>query len=618
MILAATVMPVSAVAPSISAWETILSVDSTGAAEEDHFPEAIVSGQTIHTVWTASIGFDLHHLCYRRSLDGGASWQERVILLDYDYDNWPNMMTGETTRLAVDGDNVHVIQLRFVSGWHYELDYFRSTDSGATFEPKRTIARGRDGFPITTPRLSAGGGRVAVAYGYLPNWYSDSRGCMLLSNDNGDTFTVTEVLDNSNSVYGYSYTCLDIKRTADKIVSIWRVSDGSKVLAVTSTDGGTTCRGVALTSLVSQMWSVNSDGMRPQLCALTGETMHLAWLQRNESGRAAFFYARSLDGGVTFETARDLSEGTIGSDEIRGGRMIMAAQGTHVYLCYVANASGGVWLRSSNNSGASFGVARPLHIPASNMLGNGEFPSLTIDPADASGASAWHAFAVPSGYGGCSASAIGRTTDGGATFAPLVMPAHPWAWGNGHPRSFQLLPVGSSGGTHWTMLYVGSRPGYDGDLFARRFVPEPGPSATNQVLHCAPDPSLTRYDMVEVPAVASLQLSNTLSAELWVRLVPFPRRPKQAGEPGRAQARLTASADVPQEPNMVSSGCHESKIITQSHIRLSKSERTSPRRLRACRRGPQGPLCRSRLCQTQTRSPHLRRQRRHPESCLPR
>jgi hypothetical protein len=523
MILAAAVMPVSAVSPSISPWETILSVDSTGAAEEDHFPEAMVSGQTIHTVWTASIGFDLHHLCYRRSLDGGATWQQRVILLDYDYDNWPNMMTGETTRLAVDGDNVHVIQLRSVSGWHYEIDYFRSTDGGATFEPRRTIASSEQYWIFGGARITAGGGKVAVAFSLRPNWYSDPSGHLLLSGDNGATFTHQTILGNSYAPYDWnsgSFDCIDIKRTADKIVSIWRTNGSPRFIAVTSTDGGLSFHTPGLSSQVSEAWSVNSDAMRPQLCALTGETMHAAWLQRNASGRIAFFYARSLDGGLTFETERDLSEGTIGSEEIRGGRMLMVAQGTHVYLCYVANASGGVWLRSSNDSGATFGAARPLHIAASNMLGNGEFPSLTIDPADASGASAWFAFAVPSGYGGCSASAIGRTTDGGATFAPLVMPAHPWAWGNGHPRSFQLLPVGSSGGTHWTMLYVGSRPGYDGDLFARSFVPQPGPSATNQVLHCAPDPSLTRYDMVEVPAVASLQLSNTLSAELWVKLAP--------------------------------------------------------------------------------------------------
>jgi hypothetical protein len=503
-----------AVSPSISPWETILSVDSTGVAEEDHFPEAIVSGQTIHTVWTASIGYNLHHLCYRRSLDGGATWQDRVIIQDYGTDSDPLLRSGDTTRLAVDGNYVHVIQLRSVPGWHYEIDYFRSTDGGATFEPKKTIATSGQYWIFAVPRIAAGGGKVAVAFSMRPNWYTNPSGHLLLSGDNGATFAATPVINNT---YGGSYDCIDIKQTADKIVSIWRV-DGARVLAVTSANGGANCHIVALSSLTTQSLNVNPDYMRPQLCAVTGDTLHTAWLQRNADGRFAFFYARSLDGGVTFEAARDLSEGTIGTEEIRSGRVMMVAQGTHVYLCYVANGSGGVWLRSSADSGATFGAAVPLHLPGSSFLGNGEFPNLTIDPQDATGATAWFAFAVLSGYSGVSASAVGHTTDGGATFAPLLAPAHPWAWGNWIPQSFLLLPVNRPTGTVWTMLYVGTRPGYDGDLFARRFTPEPGPTPNNKVLHFAPLASTQRYDMLEVPSVPALQLSNTLTAEMWVKI----------------------------------------------------------------------------------------------------
>ena len=510
------VMPLQAISPSISPWETILSVDSTGVAEEDHFPEAIVSGQTLHTVWTASIGTTLHHLCYRRSLDGGITWQNRMILQDYNSDSSSQLRSGDTTRLAVDGDYVHVIQLRSVPGWHYEIDYFRSTDGGATFESKRTIASSDQAWWYSVPRIAAAGGKVAVAFSQRPNWYTNPSGILLLSGNNGGTFAAAQALNNS---YGGSYDCLDIKRTADKIVSIWRIDSGG-VMAVTSIDGGATFHAVAPSPLTTLTWPVNPDYMRPQLCAITGDTLHVAWLQRNASNRNAFFYARSLDGGLTFEAARDLSEGTIGTEYIRDGRVVMQARGSHVYLCYVANGSGGLWLRSSADSGATFGAAVPLHIPGSSFLGNGDFPNLTLDPADATGATARYVFAVPSGYAGVSASAIGHTTDGGATFAPLLAPAHPWVWGNWHPNSFQLLPVGSPGGTVWTMLYVGSRPGYDGDLFARRFTPEPAAASNNKVLHLNPLASSLRYDMLEIPSVPALQFSNTLTAEMWVKLNP--------------------------------------------------------------------------------------------------
>jgi len=511
MLWGGAVMPLQAVSPSISPWETILSVDSTGVAEEDRFPEAIVSGQTLHTVWTASIGNTLNHLCYRRSLDGGVTWQNRMILQDYNSETYSTLQSGDTTRLAVDGNYVHVIQLRYVSGWHYEIDYFRSTDGGATFESKRTIASSGQLWGYAVPRIAAAGGNVAVAYSQRPNWYTNPSGYLLLSGNNGSTFAAAQVLNNS---YGGSYDCLDIKRTADKIVSIWRIDSG-RVFAVTSIDGGATFHAVAPSSLTTLTSPVTPDWMRPQLCAITGDTLHTAWLQRNASNRYAFFYARSLDGGITFEAARDLSEGTIGTEEIRSGRVVMRAHGSHVYLCYVANTSGGLWLRSSADSGATFGAAVPLHIPGSSFLGNSEFPNLTIDPADASGATVRYVFSVPTG-----SSAIGCTTDGGATFAPLLVPAHPWAWGTWHPHSFQLLPVGSPGGTVWTMLYVGSRPGYDGDLFARRFTPEPGATPNSKVLHLTPLASSVRYDMLEVPSVTALRFSNTLTAEMWVKLNP--------------------------------------------------------------------------------------------------
>ncbi len=162
----------------------------------------------------------------------------------------------------------------------------------------------------------------------------------------------------------------------------------------------------------------------------------------------------------------------------------------------------------------------PLHSVGSSLLGNGDHPCLTIDPADATGATAWFAFAVPSGYGGCSASAISHTTDGGATIAPLLMPAHPWAWGNGTPYSFRLLPVTGPSGTVWTMLYAGGRVGYDTDLFARQLTSAAAASSPNQVLHLAGSLATGLYDMAEVPSTPAMQFSSKLTVEMWVSVAP--------------------------------------------------------------------------------------------------
>lgn len=524
----AAVMPVRAVSPSISPWETILSSDTPAGTENDRFPEVIVSGQTVHMVCVSSIGYDRNFLCYRRSTDGGITWQDRIILGDYSGDTNSTLQNGETTRLAVDGGNVHVIQSQIVPGWHYEIDYFRSTDGGATFENKRAIAISDKYWHFQIPRIVAGGGKVTVAYSYSPNWYSNSSGHLLLSNDNGGTFGQTMVLDNSNSVYGYAYDCMDVKRTADKIVSIWKVSSNNKFIIVSSNDGGATIH-TADMPLVSEAWSTNTDYMRPQLCAITGNTMHVAWNQRNENGRSALFYARSLDGGMTFHAARDMSEGTIGAEEVRPQKVIMTALGTHVYLCYVSNSSGGVWLRASSDAGATFGAAVPLHLPESTVagggstqrqFGDGDSPEMQLDPADPTGAHATFAFVR---------GVIAQTTDGGATITPRLLFAHPWMYGNGWPHSFRLLPVASPTGTIWSVLYAGSRKwydsgqflNYDSDLFYRRFTPEPEPTPGNKVLHLGGlPPASPRQDMLQIPSGPALQFSSTLTAAMWVRITP--------------------------------------------------------------------------------------------------
>lgn len=509
-----------AISPSISKWETILSVDSTGAGEEDRYPEAFVSGQTIHTVWVASIGYNLHHLCYRRSLDGGATWQDRVILFAYEYNDSSRLMTGDTTRLAVDGDNVHVIQRRgvnFPGGAREEIDYFRSTDGGATFGAKSTIVVGPNNAGLLVPRIAAEGGKVIVAYGI------GGSGHVILSNDNGDTFTGTQVLGDAYGPYAYNspeFDCLALTREGSKIVALWRTNGKIPSISVTSTNNGASYQVVKLSSSSGEAFNVNPNHMRPQLCALTADALHMTWNQRNASGRSALYYARSLDGGVTFEAGRDLSEGTIGTEEVAVGRVSMMAKASRVYVCYVS-ASGGVWLRTSSDSGATFASPVPLHLPGSTVCGgggletrfaSGDYPTMQLDPADATGARATFLFVN---------GVIAQTIDGGATITPRLMVSQPWTWGNGFPHSFRLLPVSTPTGTLWTMLYVGSHPNYDTDLFFRRFSPEPEPSAENKVLHLAGVPIASlQYDMLQIPSVASLQFSTVMTAEMWVRITP--------------------------------------------------------------------------------------------------
>lgn len=523
IIMGGTVVPSWAASPSVSPWEKIHSENTDAGAPDDRSPEIVASGRTLHTVWMSNVGYSPCYLSYRRSTDGGRTWQNRVILQTYDDQSFNSVVAGDSTRLTVDGDDVHIVQRRSIPGsdGHYELDYFRSTNGGVSFEPARVILRGRTGWNVVASRISATGGKVAIAFGYNANWNPDPSGHVLVSLDRGESFVAVPAVADAYDTYDYNWgviACMDLKWLNGRIVSVWKTNGTVPFVSAVSNLEATSFTTVSLLAARTEAWTPPGDTMLPQWCAGTADTLHLIWNQRNPSGRSALYYARSLDGGVTYEAGRDLSEGTIGTEEVRGGRVAMVAKGNHVYVCYVANSSGGLFLRTSKDGGATFGAAVPLHLPGTMWYGNAECPSMALDPQDADGSTVWFAFAIPSASG---SSAVRHTDDGGTTISPLLMPASPYDWGNWYPHSFRLCPVGGSEKTAWVMLYGGTRPGYDADVYFRPLAPEPAPApGGNQALHFAGLGSTSRSDLVQVPSAPALQFTNSLTAEVWVRATP--------------------------------------------------------------------------------------------------
>lgn len=72
----------------------------------DYFPEIAVSGNYVHVVWVTDEGNPIVRvLDYRRSTDGGRTWERRQRLLADER----LLTSGLSRRLAADGANVYIL-----------------------------------------------------------------------------------------------------------------------------------------------------------------------------------------------------------------------------------------------------------------------------------------------------------------------------------------------------------------------------------------------------------------------------------------------------------------------------------------------------------------------------
>jgi hypothetical protein len=93
--------------PDLSYWMKDISESalSSEPGNIDESPQIVVFGSTVHVLWTArKADWTAYELYYRRSVDGGVTWEAKQLLLE---DTQP--LTDYTARkMAVDGTTVHI------------------------------------------------------------------------------------------------------------------------------------------------------------------------------------------------------------------------------------------------------------------------------------------------------------------------------------------------------------------------------------------------------------------------------------------------------------------------------------------------------------------------------
>ncbi len=140
-------------------WEADTRLTNDPAVSE--FPSVSVSGQVVHVVWDDNRdgNFEIY---YKRSTDGGVSWSEDTRLTNYSAHSY-------SPSVSVSGLAVHVVWYDFRDG-NFEIYYKRSTDGGVSWSEDTRLTN--YSFTSASPSVSVSGQVVHVVWqdGRDDNW----------------------------------------------------------------------------------------------------------------------------------------------------------------------------------------------------------------------------------------------------------------------------------------------------------------------------------------------------------------------------------------------------------------------------------------------------------------
>ncbi|HEV8386821.1 MAG TPA: sialidase family protein [Nitrososphaera sp.] len=306
---------------------------SAGATEPGEVSAA--SGANRFVVWSDSNPGN-YEIFFRRSTDNGATWQAIKNLSD-------NPGQSSVPEIAVSGSNVYVVWLQLDAGSsHKDIFFRRSTDNGATWEPKISLSfNGMVGS--STPRVTSSGSNVYVVWDQGDPYQSDIY--FRRSTDNGATWKL--ILNLSNNKHSYDEK---ISVSGSNVHVVWsKEIPGSSVFEIffrRSTDGGATWK-------ASVNLSNNPGPSRYSEIAVSGSNIYVVWYQQSATSSSDdIFFRRSIDNGATWKPFVNISSsGTVG-----GSVPQVMNSGSNVYVVWPDKSSGNyeTLFRRSSDNGATW------------------------------------------------------------------------------------------------------------------------------------------------------------------------------------------------------------------------------------------------------------------------
>jgi len=492
------------------------ALEPEGTYWSDEFSNLAVAWQNVHTLWySRKDDWSDRRFVYRRSTNRGVSWATPLVVAAESDSPGSSLIHNESDRyLCVAGTTVHVVIPRSFPitqqrSWYYNLEYYRSTDSGATFEPARVLVSSADVWHIDQSRIACNPQRVVIAYRTRANWYDNYHINALVSEDKGATFRNTEVVG-SNDRDG-SLEDLVLSGTEVYVLYYHLLEDyyygnfQARIGLASSIEDSHTFRSVFLTTPATdgRYYALGTKDLynSPDL-AVEGSNVHVIWnqLDTNYQGTKTLMYARSTDSGLSFAAPKVLFKG----NALYPGQETIAAKGNYVYILF-PTTDNKIQLRRSLTSGWGFQEAQELSTTG------GWWPEVVLDPRDATGATFYAFWDAPT---------YRLTTNAAKTFSQPLW-SHPiFSYNRLHRSQAIVDSVGTLHATTSGFFYSNALCNgiCDWDTFYRRIPPVPDPSGTQigMRLLTAGATFEDRVDNVQL-ASKTLGFTTAMTAELWVK-----------------------------------------------------------------------------------------------------
>jgi hypothetical protein len=497
--------PVCATTKVTSNYIQNLSLDADpGRLGEHDYAKIALSGPYVHAVWVATKndGTSTRALYYRRSTDGGQTFEPPVqIVQDTPSDFFKIDVARRWNSVVADGPYLHIF---YTVGWPQQLNYIRSADNGATFDPAATFS---SGFFTYDVHVTAENGHVAV--GWALNGDENPHGLYCShSSDGGATFSTTTVAYNDN--YGspggiFRHNIVDAARSGNNVYLLttmgdWNYCDStSRLYLWPSVDGGATFKSPHIVNVKASnehyYLTKIQDNYSPNL-AVSGDEVHVVWVNTDQFApcdawaQYSLRTRRSTDGGTTLEEPVTLHAFPTGYDHgAYPGQEMITRTGNRVDVVTVkGDAPAGTFLWTSNDGGAGWSAGQRIST-------GGWWPQIKVR------GSLVHI--VNGSYF--------LSRDGGVTFNGGVTP-YDQSLGWYYPT----LALGTDGVVHYIGAAASGGNSSDDQIMYRRLTPEPAPGTADKVLQMTTTGS-SRIENLQIAATPDINFSSAMTIEFWVR-----------------------------------------------------------------------------------------------------